>query len=272
MSTFCDEVITSAVTQVNNDWTCRAVGEGWLLITTSHQYSDGDHVELLVRRDEDSIVISDGGEALARLDLAGVTVDQGRTREMWRRLVRAHELEFHNERLTRQGTVDETGILIESMANAVANIDGIRLLAAPPRSARFADRLVTFFQAEFEYVAPSPQLRGRSGGVYRATAAVGEPAHETLVQAVAGANITGRQRAVEHAFTMFSDVNGSLLAEQKLVVLGEGEWKSEQTRLLASVAYVGSWSYREQVIDFIHDPKRFDSRMLGPLQGQSRLI
>lgn len=268
MTASCDEVITSAVAKVSEDWTCRPVNGGWLLITTSHQYSDGDHVELLVRRHDGSIFVSDGGEALARLDLAGVSVDHGRAREMWHRLVMAHELELRDERLSAHGTINEAGSLIENMANAVANIDGIRLLAPSPRSPRFADRLVTFFQGEFEHVVEGPQLRGRSNSIYRATAAVGDPGQETFVQAVAGKSLQIRQRAIEHAFTMFSDINGHLPAERKLVVLSESEWRSEHTRLLANVAYVGSWTFREQLVNFIRQPSERKIRILMPSQEQ----
>jgi Domain of unknown function DUF1828 len=268
MTASCDEVITSALAKVDEDWTCRPLDNGWLLVTTSHQYSDGDHVELLVRGDNGSVVVSDGGEALARLDLAGVSIDHGRARDTWRLLLKAHELELRNERLSVQGPLDDAGSLVSNMANAVANIDGIRLLVAPPRSPRFADRLVTFFQAEFEYVVEGPQLRGRSEALYRATAAVGDPGQETFVQAVAGKSIQIRQRAIEHAFTMFSDVNGALPQERKLAVLSEGEWKPEQTRLLATVAYIGSWSSRNQIVHFIRNPKGTPSHILMPTQSQ----
>jgi Domain of unknown function DUF1828 len=267
MTASCDEVITSALATVSEDWTCRPVNDGWLLITTSHQYSDGDHVELLVRRNDGSVVVSDGGETLARLDLAGVNIDQGRTRDIWRRLLRAHELELRDERLSVYGEISAAGSLIENMANAIANIDSIRLLAPTPRSPRFADRVVTFFQGEFEHVTESPQLRGRSNIVYRATAAVGDPEQETVVQAVAGKTLQDRQRSVEHAFTMFSDVNGTLPTERKLVVLSDSEWREEHTRLLETVAYVGSWSYREQFLGFIHDPRSRESRILMPRQA-----
>lgn len=266
--TGCDEVITAALAQLDDEWTCQPLTNGWLLVTTSHQYSDGDHVELLVRHDDKSVVVSDGGEALARLELAGVTIERGRAREMWRRLLRAHELELHADRLSVQGTLNETGSLVTSMANAIANIDGIRLLSPPPQSPRFADRVVTFFQAEFEYVIESPQLQGRSGGSYRATAAVGNPTKATFVQAVAGRSVQIRQRAIEHAFTMFSDVNGALAHEQKLVILSEGDWRPEQTKLLSSVAYVGSWSYREQLVRFVRDPTHRKSHILMPLQSE----
>jgi hypothetical protein len=264
----CDELITAALAKVSSGWSCVALDDGWLLVTTSHQYSDGDHVELLVRRDERSVEVSDGGEALARLDLAGVNVEHGRARDMWRRLLRAHEIELHQERLIIQGSVDEAGSLVDNMASAVANVDGIRLLLAPTRNPKFAERLVTFFQAEFEHVEESPQLHGRSGGTYRATAAVGDPRNAIFVQAVAGASLQTRRRALEHAFTMFSDVNGALPIARKLVVLSDADWKTEQTRLLSAVSYVGSWLHRDDIIGFIASSHRPDSHILMPVQDQ----
>jgi hypothetical protein len=264
----CDELITAVLAKIAQDWTCEPVDDGWVLVTTSHQYSDGDNVEVLVRRDDRSIEVSDGGEALARLDLASVSVESGRAKEMWRRLLRAHEVEIDHERLTIQGPVDEAGWLVENMANAVANIDGIRLLAPPPRNPKFAERLVTFFQAEFEYVEEGPQVRGRSGVPYRATAAVGHPDRSTFVQAVAGSTTGTRQRSVEHAFTMFSDINGNLPVNRKLVVLNDTDWRPEQTKLLSRVAYVGSWSYRDEIIRFIASPDRPSSHLLIPTQSE----
>ncbi len=249
------DLITSALTEVASDWSCTPLDDGWLLVTTSHQYSDGDHVELLVRRRDQTIEVSDGGEALSRLDLAGVNVDQGRARDIWRRLLRAHEVEVHHEQISIQGPADQAGPLVANMANAVANIDGIRLLAPPARNAKFSERLVTFFQAEFEYVEVGPQLTGRSGGQYRATAAVGDPEIAIVVQAVSGSNTQTRQRAIEHAFTMFSDIDGALPAARKLVVLSDLDWKSEHTRLLANISYIGSWSHRDHLIGFINSPK-----------------
>jgi hypothetical protein len=269
----CDKVITAALAKIGQDWTCEPVNDGWVLVTTSHQYSDGDYVEVLVRRDDDrSIEVSDGGEALARLDLASVSIESGRAKEMWRRLLRAHEVELNHERLTLQGSVEKAGWLVENMANAVANIDGLRLLAPPPQSPKFAERLVTFFQAEFEHVEEGPQIKGRSGVPYRTTAAVGDPERPTLVQAVAGTSKQARQRSIEHAFTMFSDINGQLPVTRKLAVLNEGDWKFEHTNLLSTVSYVGSWSYRDKIVGFITGSERPNSHLLIPSQAEFRAL
>jgi hypothetical protein len=89
-----------------------------------------------------------------------------------------------------------------------------------------------------------------------------------FVQAVAGTSIRTRQRAIEHAFTMFSDVNGALPAARKLVVLSDTDWRAEQTRLLSTVSYVGSWSYRDQLVSFITSSELPKSHILVPTQDQ----
>lgn len=255
----CDDLITSVLGQITLDWSCTSLDHERLLVTSPHQYSDGDHVEILVQRVDGVLLVSDGGEAMARLDVAGVNLESGRAHDMLRRLVRAHELELREGRLSIQGPLTEAGRLLESMANALVNVDGLRLLALPPPKPRFAQLLVTFLQAEFEFVDDQPQLHGRSGGVYRATAAAGRPEEPVYVQAVSGSNPKTRQRAIEHAFTMFSDVNGSLPGERKLIVLGDAKWRQEQMQLLSTVAYVGSWKSREQLVEFIghHEETNF---------------
>jgi hypothetical protein len=52
---------------------------------------------------------------------------------------------------------------------------------------------------------------------------------------------------------MFSDINGHLPAEQKLVVLDDdaSRWRQDQVRLLSSVAYVGTWSDRDRWTEFV---------------------
>jgi hypothetical protein len=253
----CDDTLAAVLRHVGEGWSCQLVDHGWLHVTTSHQYSDGDLVELLIKRSDDRIVISDGGETAARLDLAGVNVEKGRARELWTRLLRAHQLEFANGRLRQEGSIEETGWLAENMANALPNIDAIRLIALPPPTPAFSEQLVTFLEAEFVSVEEQPQLAGRSGIVYRPTASARGNDEPVFIQAVAGGRAQARQRAVEHAFTMFSDVNGSLPTEQKLVVLAGGTtWKYQHVELLSEVAYVASWDSRDNLVTHIRTPGR----------------
>lgn len=262
----CSEILSSILERTAADWDCLPLEDGHLLITTSHQLSDGDHVEVIVQSDGTKVTVTDGGETLTRLDTAGVNVKSGRARNVWRSLVRSHEIDVQRGRLTLEGEESDTAWLIERMANAMTNLDGLRVLAPPPSAPRFAEKLVTFLQAEFEFVQEQPELRGRSGTPFKLTAAASTEPHArpTYLYAVAGSSQQTRQRAIEHSYTMFSDINGALDQRQKMAVLSDNaqEWREEHIRLLSTVGYVASWESRDRVIDFIRRPSKADSHLL----------
>jgi hypothetical protein len=271
--TVCDEVTAAVLGHLSEGWTCRPLGEGRFLVAGSGHYSDGDAAEVLAQVADGDVTVSDGGEALARLELAGVSVDSGRAREMWLALIRAHGLDLVDGRLYRHGTVSELGTLTAVMVEALVNLDGIRLLAPTPRRLPFAEELVTFLQAEFEHVEEHVELRGRSGSAYRVTAAAGRPDQPVFVQALAGNTPQARQRAAEHGFVVFSDVDGTLLPRQKLIVLGGsvGQWNAGRLGLLSQVAYVGSWRGRDRLIDFIGGQVAPAERLLLDSSEQTEL-
>ncbi|MGH3828118.1 MAG: hypothetical protein ACRDQX_13260, partial [Pseudonocardiaceae bacterium] len=67
-------------------WTCRELSSDTFLLVTSHHYADGDTVELIVQAVGDEVIVSDGGEVLARLDSVGVNVDsRSRVGMSWKR-------------------------------------------------------------------------------------------------------------------------------------------------------------------------------------------
>jgi hypothetical protein len=251
--TICDETVAAALADISDGWSCLPVGDGVLLVTGSSHYADGDTPEVLVRIDGAEATVSDGGETRARLDLADVNLETGRARQMWQSLIRAHRLEVADGRLLLHGPSREVGTLVVLMTDAMINLDGLRLLAPAPKQPRFAEKVVTFLQAEFESVEERPELQGRSGSSYRLTAAVGREDRPVYVQALAGNTQPQRIRAVEHGFTVFSDVNGSLDQRQRLIVLDGAveQWTQGRLALLEQVAYVGSWKARDRLVGFI---------------------
>jgi hypothetical protein len=152
----------------------------------------------------------------------------------------AHALEDDRGQLVRRASVEHTADLVQEMADAVANLDGLRLLALAARRPAFPERLATYLEAEFPLVEPRAELTGASGWSYRVTAAVGSSKERPVyVQAASGQNSAAQKPAVEHSFTMFSEVNGHLPTEQKLVVLDDEatlEWRPEMINLLSGVA------------------------------------
>ena len=98
-----------------------------------------------------------------------------------------------------------------------------------------------YLEAEFPVVEPRAELAGMSGTPYRVTAAAGNDERQVYIQTAAGRNAAAQRTAVEHCYTMFSDVNGHLPSDRTLVVLDDEapEWRPEAINLLSTVAFVG---------------------------------
>lgn len=251
----CSALLSAVLAGESSRWTCREVSSDTVLLVTSHHYADGDTVELIVRTVGDEVIVSDGGEVLARLDSVGVNLDsRSRVGKSWKRLMAAHALEDDHGQLMRRANVEHTADLVQEMADAVANLDGLRLLAPVPRRPAFPERLTTYLEAEFPFVEPRAKLTGASGSPYQVTAVGSSEKQPVYVHTAAGQNTAAQRSAVERCFTMFSDVNGHLPAERKLVVLDDEatpEWRPEMINLLAGVAYVGTWTARDQWTEFV---------------------
>ena len=249
--TECSALLSSVLAGERSRWTCRKVSSDTVLLVTPHHYADGDTVELMVQTVGNEVIVSDGDEVLARLDSVGVNVDsRSRVGQSWKRLMAAHALEDDRGQFVRRASIEHTAELVQEMADAVANLDGLRLLAPAPRRLAFPERLTTYLEAEFPFVEPRAKLTGASGWPYRITAAAGTSEEQPVyVQVASGQNTAAQKSAVEHCFTMFSDVNGHLPTERKLVVLNDETtpvWRPEMITLLSGVAYVGTWTARDQ--------------------------
>ena len=253
--TECSALLSSVLAGESSRWTCREVSSDTVLLVTSHHYADGDTVALIVQTVGDEVIVSDGGEVLARLDSVGVNLDsRSRVGKSWKRLMAAHALEDDHGQLMRRASVEHTAELVQEMADAVANLDGLRLLAPVPRRPAFPERLTTYLEAEFPFVEPRAPLTGVSGSPYPVPAVGSSEKQPVYLQTAAGQNTAAQRSAVERCFTMFSDVNGHLPAERKLVVLDDEatpQWRPEMINLLAGVAYVGTWTARDQWTDFV---------------------
>jgi hypothetical protein len=110
--TECSTLLSSVLAGESSRWTCRELSSDAVLLVTSHHYADGDAVELIVQTVGDEVIVSDGGEVLARLDSVGVNVDsRSRVGKSWKRLMAAHALEADRGRLVRQASVEHTADL-----------------------------------------------------------------------------------------------------------------------------------------------------------------
>lgn len=266
--TECGTLLSSVLTGERSHWSCRQVSPDTVVLVTSRHYTDGDTVELVVQTVDDEVIVSDGGEVLARLDSVGVNLNaRSRVGQSWKRLLAAHAIEHDRGLLLRRASTEHAADLVQEMADAVANLDGLRLLAPAPRRPAFPERVTTYLEAEFPLVTPRAELAGMSGTPYRVTAAAGNDERQVYIQTAAGQNAAAQRTAVEHCYTMFSDVNGHLAGDRKLVVLDDAapEWRPEAINLLSTVAFVSTWGARDLWTEFVWGTIP-ESRLLLPVE------
>jgi hypothetical protein len=127
--------------------------------------------------------------------------------------------------------------------------------------------VTTYLEAEFPVVEPRAELAGMSGTPYRVTAAAGNDERQVYIQTAAGQNAAAQRTAVEHCYTVFSDVNGHLPSDRTLVVLDDEvpEWRPEVINLLSTVAIVGTWGARDLWTGFVWGTIP-ESRLLLPVE------
>jgi len=131
-------LLSSVLAGERGRWSCRQVSPDTVVLVTSHHYPDGDTVKLIVQTVDDEVIVSDGGEVLARLDSVGVNINaRSRIGQSWKRLLAAHAVEHDGGLLLRRASAEHAAALVQEMADAVVSLDGLRLLAPAPRRPAF---------------------------------------------------------------------------------------------------------------------------------------
>lgn len=252
--TECQDIVRDYVTTLGEGFDCSQLPDGSLLLTTPFFFADGDGVEVVVREDQDRVIVSDFGTTSSRLRLAGVNTRSARVQALIRDTVLGFDVARDGEELFAEGAPDELADLLERVTSAMRDADALRVLRAERRPPSFQTRVVTYLQSQFEFVEERPTLRGRSGTEYRVTAAAGSPNEPVYIQALTGGGSPTGRRNTDHAFRIFADVNGNIALRRKLIMLEDETatpWRPEDLLLLSNVAFVGAWSSRNLASSFI---------------------
>jgi hypothetical protein len=260
---YCEDLLARYLDTLRGGFNCTAIAENQIIIATPYSFADGDRLELSVTFYDDRVVISDLAIVSGRLDLVEVNADTKRVFDQINSIAKGYDIEVFNDELRVHGPVSMAGDMILRLIGAMHGVDALQALRSEPRGPQFARRLVTWLGQHGRDVVPRAKVIGRSGSLYRVTAAV-EAELPVYVQAVTPGAAESDTRSVDRTFRVFSDVNGHLETRQKLAVLGQSErgFTSGDVRLLQEVCYVGAW----------WDLQRISHFLLGELGSERRLF
>lgn len=265
----CEAIVREHMSLVGDDFGCSPISDEQLLLTTPYTYADGDALELIAVPRGDRLMLTDDGEALTRLQLAGVNFESGRIREALSTTLKRLPVEHVDGELIVEGLMGTAGTLLMTLITAMREVDALQALRPSPRPVPFERRLLSHLQALSPAVQERPRLAGQSGTQYRLTAAVGEEG-PIYVQAVAGGFSVAGSRSVNHAFRAFYDIDGRLEPFRKLAVLSQEAqaWRQGDIALLQRVAFIAGWWEREALDTFVLERRIPEGRLLFTSQPE----
>lgn len=257
MTNMCSGLLADALQTLNagHGWRCTPVEGDRAVLSTGRRFADAEPVEIFVSARGDIVTLTDGGEIVSRLAIAGFDMDDEVLEALWRDALHEFRLGFHEGVVSSTTSPETIPFVAQRFADALVGLDTLRLVALPKkaRSQTFADTVEDYLRSSVGDAAvrrapsvtigeitvrPTLQVLGKTGGIY--------------VQAAA---TTSWNSAFEHAFWTFSllDRMGTIPLEHRLIVLGgsESTWGRPRINMLADVAYVGLWSERSRIESFI---------------------
>ncbi len=270
--TLCEGALEHVLTLVRNlhDWRCRTEGSPETAsIDTGRSTATSEPITLYVRAlDDETLLVSDQGETLARLADAGFTLDDPIHAALWDEALYTYRVSPLDDRVFLQTSLREAAANLVRLADALVALDALRLVAlpAPGRTRGLADEVEGYLRRHFaeDRVERQPQVRLRNGLRIQPALRVHTDVRPVLVQPGASGS---RTQAYDHAHTLFSLARrGGVPREECLVVLG-GEvrtWNAARLRVLSEEAFVGFWRYRSPIDDFLAGVLPDDPLMVPP--------
>lgn len=254
----CSEVLATPLRTLNSayGWSCTPLPDGRALISAGRRYSDAEPVELFVSVSAEVVTLSDGGEAVSRLAMAGFDLEDDVHMAIWRDAIYQYRLGFADGIISLTASVETSAHAALRLADALVGLDALRLVAFPKggRKTTFAETIEEYLRTTVGQASVQRSPSVTVGEItVRPTLRVRAKTADVYVQAAA---TTSWNTAFEHAFWTFSlfERTGSISVEQRLIVLGgsEATWGLPRIKMLSEVAYVGLWSERPSIDSFLN--------------------
>lgn len=267
----CDKELGAVFTTLTEGygWRCAALPpDDRVLITTGRHRADSEPVRLLARlADDETILVSDGGETLSVLLDVGFDRSDVLHEGLWQEALRTYRLSEVDGRVFIQTPLSQAAFQMNRLADALVALDGLRMVALPPikRAHTLVDQVEEYLRSAYgnkANIKRSPEIR-LTGGLTLRPALQVDTHHRPGVLVQPGSRSSPTQ-SYDHAFTTFGiAARGGIPLERRLVVLGGSveSWNANRLGVLSDLAYVGFYAERDHVRRFL-DGETPESRIL----------
>lgn len=243
----CKDLLSAYFKTLWDGSSCREDPNGRLSVVLPFLYPDHDNIEIFVRDKGDTVVISDLGETLRRLDTLGLDIESSGTLAFQvERITSGFQVGVENGAMFKEGPRDDAGTLMFDVLSACMAVGDLAYAGRNYRPLTFHEEVSKLLLATgLEFTENQPVTGAVTATHYSIDFMVVAPHRVSYVQAMAARTESGRKKWVNQTYRMWMDVQ---TAEEKVVrkvsLLNDdtSRVREEDVRLLQTVSTVFRWS------------------------------
>jgi hypothetical protein len=252
----CEELLAAYFDAMKTGSSCKKMPNGRLSIVMPFLYPDHDNVEIFVRDKTDSVVVSDLGETMRRLDTIGMDVQaSGTFAYQADRIASGFQVGIKKGILFKEGSPQEIGSLVFDVVSACMAIGGLAYRGRGYLPLTFAEEVTKLLKVnDFDFEEKHPLL-GNTGTRYHADFKV--MSHNgnrvSYVHTLAARTPGGTSKWVDHTYRMWRDIitSGTVVRKVSLISDDGTKVKEEDIKLLQTESDVLRWSDQQGFVAFL---------------------
>jgi hypothetical protein len=250
----CKELLASYFDAMKADVSCKQMPNGRLSIVMPFLYPDHDNVEIFVKDKADSVVVSDLGETMRRLDTIGMDVQaSGTLAYQADRIANGFNVGIKRGILFKEGAPKDIGRLVFDVVSACMAIGDLAYRGRGYLPLTFVEEVTKLLKVnDFDFEEKHPLL-GKSGTRYHADFMITAQHRVSYVHTLAARTPGGTSKWVDHTYRMWRDIitSGRVVRKVSLISDDGTKVKEEDIKLLQTESDVLRWSDQQGFVAFL---------------------
>lgn len=156
-------LVNSYVEWMKEGFSLRSLDNGWHEVVTPFLNHRNDMIELYLKQEGDTILISDGGITINELKLSGVDIDRSKKRTKQLDIIlNSFGISSIQNELTVKTNKAEFPQVKHRIIQAILSIDDLFMLSKPKVESFFIEDVTTFFELKEVIYVPNATFVGKS--------------------------------------------------------------------------------------------------------------
>ncbi len=232
---------------------------GQLRIRTPYLYPDGDYIDLFVKPEGDTLLVSDLGETVRWLRMQSIAPRRSpKQGQMIEDACLTHGVEFYRGMLTLRARADgsDLGEVITRLGQAALRVSDLWFTFRTRTFESVTDEVAEFLSERHILFDRAKRLIGRSGRSYLIDFHTWSSHRSHLVAVLSTGSRSAATRVVDHVVATWFDLNHLKVGQGSLEFISLFDdtldvWRAEHFRLLEECSAVARWSAQDEFADLL---------------------